>query len=136
ALSLQTDPKRTTAAVALARAKFDGGERSPESFVNELAIAANTVSNRNHAMTRTLRTLEAAGAQRRGDVSGAIRGYELAVDAGESSGVAANNLAWEYAQQGIKLDEALHLAASAVDRDPKNPAALDTLGVVQLKRRS
>ena len=100
--------------------------------MNELNVAAK----QRNQLDRTVHTLEGEEAERRGDVNAAIHSYELAVGAGESSGVAANNLAWEYANQGVKLDVALQLAATAVDRNPKNPAAFDTLGVVQLKRRS
>ena len=130
--SLQTDPTRETAAVALAETRYASGDRDPEHFLSELTLT----SKQPFQLGRTIRTLEAADAERRGDINMAVRSYEMAVGAGENSGIAANNLAWAYAQQGIKLDSALRLAASAVDRDPKNPAALDTLGVVQLKRRS
>ncbi len=61
--------------------------------------------------------------------------YERALRAGDQSGVAANNLAWLYAQQGIHLDRALVLATSASKDAPNNPAVLDTLGFVHLQRR-
>jgi tetratricopeptide (TPR) repeat protein len=40
-----------------------------------------------------------------------------------------------YAQNGIKLDRALELAQLARRLAPRDPAVLDTMGVVQLKRR-
>jgi uncharacterized protein HemY len=49
--------------------------------------------------------------------------------------VAANNLAWIYTQQSGNLQAALELATSAHQQDPENPAIVDTLGIVQLKRR-
>ncbi|MGA2991258.1 MAG: tetratricopeptide repeat protein [Candidatus Korobacteraceae bacterium] len=61
--------------------------------------------------------------------------YEAALQSGDSSGVAANNLAWIYAQQHRKLDRALVLALHARQMAPENPAVLDTLGVVRLARR-
>jgi tetratricopeptide (TPR) repeat protein len=129
---LQADPKRQTAAVALAEVRFAAGEKDPERSL----MALSGIADNDHSMKSTVRTFEASQADRRGDMGHAIRDYELAVKAGESSGIAANNLAWDYAQQGTKLDQALQLASVAVDRNPKNPAAFDTLGVVQLKRRN
>ncbi|HUR36599.1 MAG TPA: hypothetical protein VM009_02200, partial [Terriglobales bacterium] len=74
-------------------------------------------------------------AELRSDRAKAIRHYETAVRLGESTGAAANNLAWIYAQQGIQLDRALELAKRASELDPKNPAIWDTLGAVLLRRR-
>ena len=47
---------------------------------------------------------------------------------------AMNNLAFLLAQTGDSLDEAVKLAREAVSKAPKNPAYLDTLGYVYLKR--
>ena len=47
---------------------------------------------------------------------------------------AMNNLAFLLAQTGDSLDEALKLARKAVGKAPNNPAYLDTLGYVYLKR--
>ena len=47
---------------------------------------------------------------------------------------ALNNLAFLLAETGDSLDEALKLAKEAVSKDPNNPAYLDTLGYVYLKR--
>jgi tetratricopeptide (TPR) repeat protein len=47
---------------------------------------------------------------------------------------AMNNLAYLLAQTGDSLDEALRLARKAVNKSPDNPAFLDTLGYVYLKR--
>lgn len=127
--AIAADPKRQTASLALAELEYARGERKPEVFLQELAKSSG------HAFTRAIQTLQAIEAERNGETSRAISSYELAITAGESSGVAANNLAWQYAQQGVQLDRALQLARSALERDPKNPAILDTLGVVQLKRR-
>jgi tetratricopeptide (TPR) repeat protein len=126
---LQADPKRQTAAVALAEVRFAAGDKDPERSLMKLSDAAG------QGIKSSVHLFQASAADQRGDVGHAITDYQLAVDAGESSGLAANNLAWDYAQQGTKLDQALKLASIAVDRNPKNPAAFDTLGVVQLKRR-
>jgi tetratricopeptide (TPR) repeat protein len=47
---------------------------------------------------------------------------------------AMNNLAFLLAQTGDSLDEAVKLARNAVSKAPNNPAYLDTLGYVYLKR--
>lgn len=48
--------------------------------------------------------------------------------------LAMNNLAYLMAQTGDSLDDAVKLARAAVSEDPNNPAFLDTLGFVYLKR--
>lgn len=47
---------------------------------------------------------------------------------------AMNNLAFLLAETGDSLDEALKLARQAVSKEPNNPAFLDTLGYIYLKR--
>ena len=79
--------------------------------------------------------LAAFDAQRRNDTAGAIRDYELVVRRGDISGVAANNLAWLYAEQRTNLDRALILGQQALDRLPYNPRVLDTIGYVRMQRR-
>jgi Flp pilus assembly protein TadD len=63
-----------------------------------------------------------------GDVAAAQRGYEQALQVDRRAGVAANNLAWLYAEHGGNLDVALQLAQTAVARMPDQPEARDTLG--------
>ena len=48
--------------------------------------------------------------------------------------VAANNLAWMYAESGENLDRALQLAQAATRRLPKSPAVQDTLGWVYYEK--
>lgn len=117
---LQADPQNQDVAGRLAglyegngRLPFAGGAQPP-------------------AVRAILQALESQRGRRYDD---AIRQYELALKHGESSGIAANNLAWIYAERGKNLERALQLAASASDQDPENPAMLDTLGVVLLKKR-
>jgi Flp pilus assembly protein TadD len=74
-------------------------------------------------------------AQEKNDMTAAIRAYELAIRHGDSTGVAANNLAWILAERGEELDRALHLARTATQLDPANPAMFDTLGYIHLARR-
>ena len=74
-------------------------------------------------------------AQGENDVGAAISQYETAVRNGDHSGIAANNLAWLYAQRGTSLDRALALAEQAHSLAPRDPAILDTVGLVHLRRR-
>jgi tetratricopeptide (TPR) repeat protein len=69
----------------------------------------------------------------RGDRAGARAEYERVMAANPRSGVAANNLAWIYAEEG-KLDEALKLATIAQESMRKRPEAEDTLGWVYYKK--
>jgi tetratricopeptide (TPR) repeat protein len=74
-------------------------------------------------------------ADQRRDQAEAIRQYETVVRAGDPDGIASNNLAWLYAQQGKHLDRALQLAQHALELNPGSPQVLDTVGVIQLENR-
>lgn len=121
--ALRLEPRRSTAAIALAQAFAATGQ------VSEAATSAQ------HAAGGSGELLAGLEAQKQQDVDRAIAHYEAAVGRGEPSGTAANNLAWLYAQRGSKLDRALTLAQSALDAAPQNPAFLDTVGYVHLRRR-
>jgi tetratricopeptide (TPR) repeat protein len=123
ATALRMDPQRTTAAAALARTFAATGE------LGAAADSASLTGGRSAALLAGVR------AQEQNDVASAIENYERAIREGEHSGVAANNLAWLYAEQGSNLDRALELAQAATSMSPGNPAVLDTVGVVQLKLR-
>ena len=60
--------------------------------------------------------------------------YERAVALDANAAVAANNLAWIYAESGENLDVALQLAQTAKARFPNVPEVNDTLGWVYYKR--
>jgi tetratricopeptide (TPR) repeat protein len=60
--------------------------------------------------------------------------YEKALAIADESAVAANNLAWLYAQSGDSLDSALQFAQTATRLQPDSPAFHDTLGWVYLKK--
>jgi tetratricopeptide (TPR) repeat protein len=79
--------------------------------------------------------LAAYDAEQRHDTATAIRQYETVVRHGEKSGIAANNLAWLYAEQNTNLDRALELAVHALSLSPSDPRVLDTIGFVHLQRR-
>lgn len=120
--ALQIDRQRVTAVTALARTYMRVGD--PQS-------AAKSLSQFGVGSARLLSGLLAS---EHNDLRAAMRNYELALRGSDRSGLAANNLAWLYAQQGAKLDRALALALAAHDSAPRNPAVLDTLGFVHLKR--
>ncbi|MGH9521904.1 MAG: tetratricopeptide repeat protein [Terriglobales bacterium] len=121
--ALRMDPKRATAAAALADTFAETGDLSAAAD-----SAAKTGGN-------AAALLAGVKAEESNDVRSAIDNYERAVRGGESSGVAANNLAWLYAEQGANLGRALQLAQAAESLSPGNPAVLDTVGVVHLRRR-
>ena len=121
--TLQLDPRRTTAALELASIEARAGDQEAA----KSSAAATSISNS-----------ELMAAIRKDDESNgpaAIRAYEEALKKGDSTGVAANNLAWIYAKNGTNLDRALELAQRAREANPMNPAVTDTLGFVLLKRR-
>ncbi|MCU1307917.1 MAG: Tetratricopeptide repeat protein [Acidobacteriaceae bacterium] len=125
---LEIEPQRQSARVALAESHYANGDANAAA-----ELIANTFPEKTSSAALQLR---AAQAQQHGDLDQAIASYESAMRSGDSSGLVANNLAWAYAQRGSNLDRALELARIAVERDPKNVAALDTLGFVELRRRN
>jgi Tfp pilus assembly protein PilF len=112
--ALLWDPQRTSAATALAQLYIQSGQQA----------AANEL----------LKSSRPATAQTASGAKHPAEDYEKLLQQGDPSGAAANNLAWIYAEQGANLDRALVLAQRARLLAPQNPAVLDTLGVVHLKR--
>ena len=70
-----------------------------------------------------------------GDQSGSQKYFERVLEIDARAPVAANNLAWMYADRGEKLDVALQLAQTAVATQPGSPEVHDTLGWVHYKRQ-
>src|SRR5204862_1860628 len=64
----------------------------------------------------------------------ARKSYEATVNSTENAPVAANNLAFIYAEQGTNLDVALQLATSAKQRLPDDPSVDDTIGWIYYKK--
>ena len=89
-----------------------------------------------HAKPISALTMLGMIAQMEGDTSKALEHFERVIDLDPRSVIAANNLAWIYAERGEKLDRALQLAQAAAAETPKAPDVLDTLGWVYLKRRA
>ncbi len=98
-----------------ARAEFDQiGQRDPKNVAVQ-TMAAMIVHSQNHT----------ADAKKR---------YETIVSADPTAAVAANNLAWIYAEEGDKLDEALRLAQGAASRLPNSAEVQDTIGWIYYKK--
>jgi tetratricopeptide (TPR) repeat protein len=121
--TLALDPKRVTAARALARIQAATGD---------LAGATESAAK---AGIEAQPLLNAYREQNGGDWRKAAAIYERALLEGDQSGVAANNVAWLYAEHDAQLDRALLLAETAAHLSPNDPAVLDTLGFVHLRRR-
>jgi tetratricopeptide (TPR) repeat protein len=77
-------------------------------------------------------TLVAMIEESRGNQKAAQQQYEKVLEADPHAGVAANNLAWMYAEAG-RLDDALKLATVATE-ELKRPEAEDTLGWIYYRK--
>jgi tetratricopeptide (TPR) repeat protein len=79
------------------------------------------------------RTMLGIVQQMQGKTADATAQYEAALKADADAMVAANNLAWLYAEQG-RFDEALALAQRAASKVPSRPEFQDTLGWVYYRK--
>lgn len=64
----------------------------------------------------------------------AVKAYEATVSAHADAAIAANNLAFIYAERGENLGMALQLATTAKQRLPEDPSVDDTLGWIYYKQ--
>jgi tetratricopeptide (TPR) repeat protein len=124
--ALEIDRQRATAAMALAE---NAMAQERDAAFDELESVAGKLGGSAEPLVKGVK------AQDDNHPDAAIANYEMAIRRGEHSGVAANNLAWLYAERRQNLDRALELAKFAHDRDPNNAAVMDTLGFVYLARR-
>jgi len=76
------------------------------------------------------RTMSAILVHESGDLSGAKKRYAEILDIEPKAVVAANNLAWIYADEGQNLDAAVQLAERAAEVAPQRADVRDTLGWV------
>jgi tetratricopeptide (TPR) repeat protein len=79
-------------------------------------------------------TLVAIILQMQNRIPEAQQRYERTLQINPRAAVAANNLAWLYAEQNTNLDVALQLAQTAKAQMPESPEVDDTLGWVYYKR--
>jgi tetratricopeptide (TPR) repeat protein len=80
------------------------------------------------------RTIVGAILEAQGKRDDARKWYEETMAAVKEAPVAANNLAFIYAEQGVNLDRALQLATAAKQGLPDNPDVDDTLGWIYYKK--
>ena len=80
------------------------------------------------------KTMAAMIVHQQNKIADAKKRYEEIVNENPAAAVAANNLAWLYAEEGDRLDEALRLAQSAAVRLPENPEVQDTIGWIYYKQ--
>ena len=79
------------------------------------------------------RTMVAMLYEAGGDRPAAKKTYEAIVAGDARAGIASNNLAWIYAEEG-RLDDALRLARVAQEQLKRRPEGEDTLGWIQLRK--
>jgi Flp pilus assembly protein TadD len=72
--------------------------------------------------------------QAEGNIDGARDRFERVLQIDSEAAVAANNLAWIYAQHDGNLDVAMHLAQTAQKRLPGIAEVGDTLGFIYYKK--
>lgn len=133
--------------LALANAQLKNG---PDDRETELAIAnidlrlhrsadAMTHLNRADALTKTpeermfINLMRATVYDHDKQYDQAETEYRKALAVDPTNATVLNDLAYMYAERGIKLEEALTLIKKAVELDPQNGAFLDSLGWVYFK---
>ncbi len=129
--AVRMDPHRASAAFALAETYMHQNARANTNDPAAQVTASewtNLVSSENRSL------IAALDADNRRDSSASVRDYEAAVRSGDPTGIASNNLAWIYAMQSRNLDRALQLAQHALQLNPGNPAVLDTIGVIHVRK--
>jgi Tfp pilus assembly protein PilF len=72
--------------------------------------------------------------QSQGDRAAAQQKFERVLQLDAEAPVAANNLAWMYAESGGNLDVALQLAQTAKRKLPETPEVNDTVGYIYYKK--
>jgi Flp pilus assembly protein TadD len=103
--------------------------------LNEALAEFDAMSKR---QTKPVAALTFAGVilQGQGKTDQARDRFTRALELDPEATVAANNLAWLYAEAGERLDAALELALRAKARLPDSPEVDDTVGYVHYKRDS
>lgn len=124
---LELDPDNLQAYALLGRIYTSQGRLSEA--LGEFEVAAARQSNAVGAATMAATLLGMLGRE-----DEARKRYEAIVEANPRAAVAANNLAWMYAESGGNLDVALQLAQSAKSQMPDSPEVNDTLGWIYYKQ--
>jgi tetratricopeptide (TPR) repeat protein len=119
----RTEPYGTLAHFYMQQNRLDDGRRVFEQIVDRDPRPVGALTMIGIILRKQNRTEEAVEYYRRA----------LAIDA--DAAVAANNLAWIYADQGQLLEEGLRLARVARSRLPNQPEVVDTIGWLYYKSR-
>ena len=125
--AVELDPANLEAYGLLGRIYLGRGQ--PDEAIAEFEAIA-----RRRDKPVAMRTMIGMIRQAQGDAAAARASYEQALKLDPQAAVAANNLAWLYAERGQQLDSALRLALSAKAIMRTSPAVDDTLGFVYLQR--
>jgi Tfp pilus assembly protein PilF len=106
----------------LAQGRLDEARREMEQYIARVptAVGAHTMIGFTLQMQNRLEEAQ--------------KKYEQVLALDSKAAVAANNLAWLYAEKGINLDEALQLAQTAKSQIPNQAEIDDTLGWVYFKK--
>jgi tetratricopeptide (TPR) repeat protein len=102
--------------------------RLPEALVDFQALAAKSPKS------VAAQTMVGIILQVQGKADAARESFEQVLRIDPEAAVAANNLAWMYAEHGGNLDVALHLAQTAQKRLANVPQVSDTLGFIYYKK--
>jgi tetratricopeptide (TPR) repeat protein len=125
--AIQEDPARLTPYNMLGQIYL--GQQKLDEARAEFEALAGRQMNPAGALTMAGVILQAQG-----NLTLARERFEQAIAADPRAVVAANNLAWIYAERGDNLDKALELAQTALAGAPDAPEVLDTLGWVYYKK--
>jgi putative PEP-CTERM system TPR-repeat lipoprotein len=125
--AIDLDPRSFAAYEMLGRLYFAAGRM--EQAIGEFRQVVSRQPSHLGAATMIGLGLEALGRK-----DEARQHYEALVRDNPRAAVAANNLAWMYAEGGGNLDVALQLAQSAKAQLPESPEIDDTLGFIYLKK--
>jgi tetratricopeptide (TPR) repeat protein len=121
--AIETEPNNPAAYVALAGI-YAGEKRFDEAIKEyEAVIAKNPKYLAGYMAVGTIYDLKGEGQK-------AESYYRKALDIKRDFGPAANNLAWNLAERGANIDEALSFAQIAKEQLPTSPAVMDTLGYI------
>jgi tetratricopeptide (TPR) repeat protein len=121
--AIELDPSRLDAFTMLGQLYYDAG-----ALDRGAAVFARIVEARPRAIFA--HTMLGIIAERQGRVSEAVEHYRRALAIDRETPIAANNLAWLYAEQNRNIDEAVLLAQAAQKRLPDSPEVNDTIGWV------
>lgn len=117
--ALASDPNNAALLLTLGECHLLRGE---EERANERFIAALGASQDPRQTANAIaRTYYSSGLRQR-----AIEYYELALRSGPPLPELLNNLAWAYAEEGVKLERGLQLSMLSLKAHPDSPVFLDT----------